>query len=207
MTATPIVLVDVDGVLSPFGTPEPDAGGWTDWDRHAFIGGFHLAHSPTLFAMIRDLPAELRWVSSWGELANEILVPAFDWPAPVPVAAEMYPIDRFVTSLVDGTHTQVTDADTNDTWPNWKPALVAATITEDRPVIWLDDDWAAPDPKWQNWDGDRPADPYTRLEELATTRGVAFLGIAPERNIGLTVDHLEQIHDFIATHREDPPNG
>jgi hypothetical protein len=69
------VLLDIDGVLIPFGAPD---AGWGDWTRHP--SHVDLILSPGMMAGLRGLPADVHWLTSWGPTANEVLGPFIGWP-------------------------------------------------------------------------------------------------------------------------------
>lgn len=109
----PLLLLDVDGVLSPFpNTPE----GFSEYRL------FHGEEEPVRLSprhgdWLRELAAvfDIAWASGWGEAANELLCPIFDLP-PLPViplpAAPFEPRDKL-------------------------PAVAA--FTGERPAAWVDD--------------------------------------------------------------------
>jgi hypothetical protein len=110
----PLLLVDVDGVISLFG-----------FDRHLAPPGKYLLvegipHfiSDTAGAHLRELAAdyELAWCTGWEERANDHLPLALGLPGPLPHL-----------SLADG-------AD-----PRSKAAAIDRYAGPDRPAAWIDD--------------------------------------------------------------------
>src|SRR5262245_43393571 len=115
MRVKPLLLVDIDGVVSLFGfAPEArPAGTWINVD-----GVVHLISataSEHLHRLARRF--ELVWCSGWEEKANDYLVAALSLPSPLP----------FLTLSAD------------DPERHWKlPAIDA--YAERRPLAWIDDD-------------------------------------------------------------------
>lgn len=74
-----LLLLDVDGVLSPLGLPET----WPDF-RPVPDAPYWLVVSPRMGEALAALPATRYWLTSWDELANEWVAPALGW-SPLPV--------------------------------------------------------------------------------------------------------------------------
>jgi Swiss Army Knife RNA repair-like protein len=116
---TPLVLLDVDGVLNPL---QRSPG----YQRYrATPGGttFRLLlnprHGPMLTALAEETGAELVWASHWNESANEWIAPrvGLPWLRAVPIPPR------------DPRHSN----------GEWKARHVAAWIGE-RPFVWLGDE-------------------------------------------------------------------
>lgn len=104
-TLKPMLLVDVDGVLNPYGFDQPPSG----FTPHRF---FPEEDYPVLLADVHGLwlqelgtVFDLVWASAWGEEANRFIAPLFglsQWPTisfpPIPFnPAEKVPaVDLFV---------------------------------------------------------------------------------------------------------------
>jgi hypothetical protein len=126
----PLLLVDVDGVLSLFGRglePGRDAL-WLMVD-----GIVHLL-SRTAAAHLRELASlyELAWCTGWEEKANEYLLPVIGLPGPLQSLT-------FSPTVRQGAH--------------WKLAAIDGFAGPDRPLAWIDDSltddcraWAAARP-------------------------------------------------------------
>ena len=123
----PVLLVDVDGVISLFGfhlDKRPDGTFLT-------VDGIPHYLSATAGDHLRSLNAhfELIWCTGWEERANEYLVHALSLPAPLLHLT-------FGGSPGDGDR-------------HWKLDAIEAHVGHDRPVAWIDDDhrgceeWAA----------------------------------------------------------------
>ncbi|HEU4656184.1 MAG TPA: hypothetical protein VFR97_01600 [Capillimicrobium sp.] len=117
----PLLLVDVDGVISLFGFAphERPAGTWTTVDGHP-----HLL-SATAGAHLRRLAAtfELAWCTGWEERANEYLPHALALPGPLPHLA----FDRDPAGPPPPPRA------------HWKLAGIDAFAGADRPLAWVDD--------------------------------------------------------------------
>jgi len=76
----PVWLLDVDGVVNLFATA---ADAWPDVQRFT-ANGFKITWSPTMLGRIRQVHdsglAEVRWLTTWGDLANQHLATPFGLP-------------------------------------------------------------------------------------------------------------------------------
>lgn len=117
MGARPLLLVDVDGVISLFGF-EPDAapaGDWTSVDGHAHLlsatAGEHLRRLSESF--------ELVWCTGWEEKANEHLPHALGLAGPIPHLCFTQPAEACRT--------------------HWKLDAIVEHAGDHRPLAWIDD--------------------------------------------------------------------
>lgn len=120
--AAPIVALDVDGVVCPL-REIPTSGGvlptgaddWGDWQAARVGGGAPV--SAALGAAIRELAAEVYWVSSWSTSEIAPVAEAMGLPGPEPVA----PADAGKVA--------------------WRKARQVLTLLESRPpaLVWADD--------------------------------------------------------------------
>lgn len=116
----PLLLVDVDGVISLFGVPAP--GGAIDGSFHAIEGMPHFLSSTAarhLLALAEHY--ELVWASGWEERADEHLPHLLGVPAGLPF-------------LRLRGHVR----DTRSTRAHWKLEAIEAHAGE-RPLAWVDD--------------------------------------------------------------------
>jgi hypothetical protein len=113
----PLLLVDVDGVISLFGF-DP---GSVPAGRYVNVDGIVHLLSGTAGGHLRELAREyeLAWCTGWEEKANEHLPRALELPGPLPWL-------RF-----DGV---AKEADAH-----WKLAAIDAFAGAERPVAWIDD--------------------------------------------------------------------
>ena len=159
----PLLLVDVDGVISLYGF-EPDKAReckfeWVDGIAHflSLSAGQHLRQLAETF--------ELAWCSGWEEKANEYLPAALDLPTSLPYV-QFEPVAR----LVDA---------------HWKLAGIDSFAGMERPLAWVDD---AHDERCRVWADARPGptllvatEPHAGLDETHVER---LLGWAAELERG-----------------------
>src|SRR2546423_14026266 len=79
----PLLLLDIDGVLNPYGTPDPPTG-FTE--HHLFPGEEPIRINPAHGAWITAASdvLDIAWASSWNDDANRLLAPLLHI-APLPV--------------------------------------------------------------------------------------------------------------------------
>jgi hypothetical protein len=126
----PLLLVDVDGVLSLFG-PELDIRAATGW---TMVEGIPHLLSEQAGEHLRGLSAEFEcvWCTGWEEKADEYLRTAFALPGPWPHLS----FDR----APSGAH--------------WKLEAIDVYAGPDRPLAWVDDGF---DASCRAWAGARGA--------------------------------------------------
>jgi HAD domain in Swiss Army Knife RNA repair proteins len=126
MREKPLLLVDVDGVISLFGFPpneRPDG-------RFELVDGIGHLLSATAGAHLLDLAQryDLVWCSGWEEKANDYLPHALGLPGPLPYLA-------FDHKPAGGR-------------PHWKLPAIDAYAGPTRPTAWIDDAHDAESRKW-----------------------------------------------------------
>jgi hypothetical protein len=147
----PLLLVDIDGVISLFGRPPNGARGRPAPDGSPLDGSFHsiegIPHflSATAAAHLLALSArfELVWASGWEERANEHLPHLLGLP-------ERLPFLRFPRDVAVPAADATGPADgPQRTLAHWKLQSIDSFVGE-RPLAWIDDafngachDWAA----------------------------------------------------------------
>ncbi|MEU5786931.1 HAD domain-containing protein [Micromonospora purpureochromogenes] len=122
----PLLFLDVDGTLIPFGTPPPAthqtrAPARPD-DAHPLLHRVEPEHGRLLSA----LPCELVWATTWMSAANDVLAPLLRLPA-LPV--------------VDWP-----DSDEDDAL-HWKTRGLVEWA-QGRPFVWVDDEIGPADHAW-----------------------------------------------------------
>jgi hypothetical protein len=153
----PLLLVDIDGVVSLFGAAGPATGGHAG-DGDEISGAFHsidgIPHflSSTAASHLLELERsyELVWASGWEEKANEYLPGLLGLPRSLP----FIPFSRRTTVAARTTHA------------HWKLESITAYVGE-RPLAWVDD---AFNDACHEWAGARPAP--TLLVSTASERGL-----------------------------------
>lgn len=144
MTTTPLLFLDVDGPLIPFGATA--RGPLTD------SGNPLLSRlDPTVGARLLALPCDLVWATTWQHEANDTIAPRLGLPR-LPLVS--WPDDD--TPVPRGLH--------------WKTRRLSQWAGP-RPFIWLDDEIGAPDRTWVEAAHPAPAllhrvDPGRGLTEL-----------------------------------------
>jgi hypothetical protein len=125
-TTEPIVFLDVDGPLIPFGASERELpGGYPEYGP-ADEGNPLLARlDPALGARLSALPGRLVWATTWLDEANTVVGPRLGLPG--------LPVVRWQEDTGRGRH--------------WKvPSLVAWAAG--RPFVWIDDEIGEADRAW-----------------------------------------------------------
>ncbi|HEV2891285.1 MAG TPA: hypothetical protein VGX28_13000 [Frankiaceae bacterium] len=179
----PLWLLDVDGVLNAVSATVPRA--WAQWRTGEAVAdgvAWPIRYAPTLVRTIAGLHerglVECRWLTTWGDAANEDLrrllgLPAFRVAAPPPAP-----------SHAGGGHHGAGVAAEDSAAPApgwWKLAAVRALLTaERRPVIWTDDELRH------------------HPEAVAWVRscGVRSLLLSPRPDVGLTPRDLRDVQGF-----------
>ena len=127
-TDRPLLLVDIDGVVSLFGFPPhaPPAGSfhWIDGIPH-FLSGAAAAHLLALGEIF-----ELAWCSGWEERANEYLPALLGLPAALPFL-RFAPAVRAVSGVSGDGTARVTRG-------HWKLDAIDA-YAGTRALAWIDD--------------------------------------------------------------------
>jgi hypothetical protein len=193
-SARPILMVDIDGVVSLFGSPEsavaasaatagqprpgapssPPAAASGEGPRvegalHSIDGIPHFLSSTAATHLLALLPRfELVWASGWEEKANEHLPRLLGLPGPLPFL-------RFARRPESGSSTRA----------HWKLEAIDA-YAGDRPLAWIDD---AFNPACHAW-------------AKARTAPTLLVSTAPDR--GLTSREAELLLAWAAGHSPSP---
>jgi hypothetical protein len=156
----PLLLVDIDGVISLFGVQTGAPGAPLGTDRSALDGSFHsiegIPHflSSTAAAHLLSLAEqfELVWASGWEERANEHLPHLLGLPGSLPFLRFARPAMGGETGVAGRTGDGQAPAGPQATLAHWKLESVDAFAGE-RPLAWIDDafnsachEWAASRP-------------------------------------------------------------
>ncbi len=121
---SPVLFLDIDGVLNPFAAAACPDG----YAEHEFFPGegpqrYSAAHG----AWIRELAAagELWWASTWGEDANKLFLPRLGVTESLPVV-DFPPLP----------------------FPPERKVPAVAAVAGDRPAAWIDDNHTAAGRQW-----------------------------------------------------------
>jgi hypothetical protein len=197
----PLLLVDIDGVISLFGVQTGAPGAPTEADGSALDGSFHsiegIPHflSATAAAHLLSLAAhfELVWASGWEERANEHLphllglppsLPFLRFPRGVVVAGAGTIPGGFVAGVGERGGSD-SPAGPQTTLAHWKLESVDAYAGE-RPLAWIDD---AFNPACHEW---------------AATRAAATLLVPTHPDRGLTSREARVLEAWARELREQP---
>jgi Swiss Army Knife RNA repair-like protein len=140
LVARPVLFLDVDGPLIPFGAPEGYPGaaarqralsGRAVESVHPLLGRVDPDHGRRLSA----LPCELVWASTWGREANAVVAPLLGLPA--------LPVVEWPDRDEDG-------------WLHWKTRCLVEWAAG-RPFVWVDDEISELDRAWVGVEHPGPA--------------------------------------------------
>lgn len=136
----PLLLIDVDGVISLFGFDpgSPPPGHWemVDGIAHFLSDGA----GPLLRRLVHRY--ELAWCTGWEEKANEYLPLALELPGPLPYLTFERGVSRGTAPAAEGTVAG-----------HWKLHAIEDFAGHDRPVAWIDDGF---DDACRRWAEGRP---------------------------------------------------
>ncbi|QKG23818.1 HAD domain-containing protein [Actinomadura verrucosospora] len=130
----PLLFLDVDGPLIPFGSPHPyplyetDRPELPDATSHPLLPRLDPSHGPRLKA----LPCEMVWATTWAADANECIAPRLGLPE-LAVVAWPEPSDADERDERAGLH--------------WKTRTLVGWAAG-RPFAWVDDEISDADRAW-----------------------------------------------------------
>lgn len=122
----PVLFLDVDGPLIPFGAPEYRDAATVQIRRAARANPLLARLDPRHGTWLAALPCDLVWATTWGADANEVIAPLLDLP------------ELPVVDWPDG----------DEAGPvHWKTRGLVAWATG-RPFVWVDDEIGGADRDW-----------------------------------------------------------
>lgn len=170
----PLLVLDVDGTLNPLTRREP-AGvlPWSDY-RDVDRSPHPLRLSRTLGDELARLDAERVWLTTWNDLANDLVAPAMGWP-PMPV-------------LVDAKKPRLEEVLGGS--QIWKVRALGSYLLTHQPsaLVWVDDLLGRP------WTEVR-----TAVDDFVEQGwpGVPHLFVGPDPYLGISPDELGEMRDFL----------
>jgi len=186
---TPLLLLDVDGVLNAV-TLAPDEAVWPDWRTGtADANGrtWTIRWSPTDVARLLHWHeqglVELQWLTTWGHHANVALRQLLG--APELAVAGTHDEQGSASDLAAPSLAQVTAAAPDElTGRWWKLDVVRRVVAEepDRPVIWVDDELRGSGNPYADW-----------------ARGAGIVAVGPQPDRGLDRADLEVLQRALAS--------
>ena len=165
----PVLLLDVDGVLNAVRLDLPE--GW----RRGTYNGYSLLWNPSVTARLRALHesgrVELQWLTTWTELADQLLAE----PMGLPRGLRTHGREGVLPTGFGGERRGV---------PGWWKLAAARAVAEaepDRRIVWIDDDLA---------------DQAEDTEEWLAAHGHVLV-VSPDFTAGLTHEHLDEIEAWL----------
>ena len=168
-TPPPVLLLDVDGVLNAVQPALPE--GW----RRGTYNGYVLSWDPTVTARLRKWHesgrAELQWLTTWTEKADELLAE----PMGLPRGLRTHSREGVLPTGFGGELRGVSG------WWKLAAARAVAEAEPGRRIVWIDDDLATQAEDTSEW--------------LAANAHV--LVVAPDLVAGLTHAELDRVEAWL----------
>lgn len=145
-----------------------DSDAWDDFTDTPGAG-FELPLSRSMAAALAGLDLESVWLTTWEHEANKVVAPALGWD----------PLEVIESGTLKSSRRR---------W--WKLAALDWWMAghASRPFVWIDDDIRS----------ELAPDPDRRLARYRwATSSSPFLLICPDRDVGITRAHIEEIKAFI----------
>lgn len=141
MPEKPVLMLDVDGVLAPFGTDEWCPDGYYE-RRFGGMSVYLSDHNATRLARLRQY-VDLMWATAWEDQANELLLPSLSLEAPLPCIYFDHRIEnRGEGPEVQGASRRLKETIFDPGVRTWKLPWIRqwAEMNPTRPFIWVDDE-------------------------------------------------------------------
>ena len=163
---TPLLLLNVDGVLNAFGGDAGDLAAWQEWSAGwatADGGSWHITFAPAVMSRLVSWQdeglVELQWLTTWGHDANGQLRALLEMPR-LAVAGTYQDEDE---AGAPATSAGVTHAAAAPSAPDplsggwWKYDVVRRLVAAEpeRLLIWVDDE-LTPGSPYRAWADDQP---------------------------------------------------
>lgn len=188
---TPLLLLDVDGVLNAV-SRRPPTHVWPQWRQGEAVANgrtWSILFAPQVIEAVLAWTrlAEVHWLTTWGHDANTSLRHLVELPE-LPVAGAppgwtgSYADDN-VSAEVSGSHAEVSAAAADPlTGHWWKFDVVRALVAQEpsRPLVWIDDDLRH----------------EREVQDWMRARSDCLL-VAPQTATGLTAVEVEQVQAYL----------
>lgn len=163
---TPLLLLDVDGVLNALGGGLPDTAVWPRWQRGgARADGmtWQIVFSPDVVDRLRGWHesgrVELQWLTTWGHSANGSLRELLGLPE-LAVAGTFDEVSGGRTAVTSGLSHAATAPSAPDPLSGrwWKYDVVRRVLAAEpgRLVVWVDDELHEPAGPFRRWALEQP---------------------------------------------------
>lgn len=199
---TPLLLLDVDGVLNAFGGDAGDLAAWQEWSAGwatADGGAWHITFAPAVVSRLvswqNEGLVELRWLTTWGHDANGELRTLLEMPH-LAVAGTHQDEGEAGAPAALAASAGVTHAAAAPSAPDplsggwWKYDVVRRLLTADpdRLLIWVDDE-LAPGSPYRAWADDQPQ----------------VRAVGPDPAVGLSPADLDTIARYLSQSEQASP--
>ena len=184
---TPLLLLDVDGVLNALPDSPDDLEVWPEWESgwaRADGSRYHITFSPAVIAQLlawhESGQVEVQWLTTWGHDANDELRRLLGMPELVVAGTYDAPTP---TATGAASHAEVAPAAPDPLSGRWWKYDVVRRVLNDNPgrtVIWIDDELFE-DNRFSRWAAAQPD----------------VVAVGPNPRCGLTAADLSRITEHL----------